>query len=176
MSKDNELDIIAELQQMLDEAGMTATLYGKPVHLVELRDDLGLRFQKAIAEVKEKQLKPHEVMLTPTVLENIDTQGEAVAYFPLQQAVDEHDGTFAGAVHPARESGWIAWWPGRDPLGELAEFTRKQYKHGFASPYQPGDVLCAESNPDIRVKVTQVTVDRRQVSGAWVWAVTCKPA
>ena len=175
MSKDNERDIIAELQQMLDEAGMTATLYGRPVHLVELRDDLGLRFQKAIAEVGRNQLETHNVKLTAAFLEAIAAQQEAVAYFPLQQAVDKHDGTFAGAVHPARESGWIAWWPGGDPLGELAEFTRKQYQHGFASPYQPGDVLCAESNPEIRVKVTQVIVDRPDSNGEWLWAVVCKP-
>lgn len=54
----------------------------------------------------------------------------------LQQAFDE-DKIPAGAVLPARESGWIAWWPSL-PSKELAEFTKKR----FQCPYgQPGDRL-----------------------------------
>jgi len=49
-------------------------------------------------------------------------------------------GEMAGSVHPARESGWIAWWPGNDP--GLAEFTKLAYKDGFQCPYgKPGDRL-----------------------------------
>lgn len=33
-------DHVAELQQMLDEAGMRATLYGHPVNLVDLRNSM----------------------------------------------------------------------------------------------------------------------------------------
>ena len=44
---------------------------------------------------------------------------------------------WAGDVHPAREIGWIAWWPKGD-----AEFTKKAYKDGFLCPYgQTGDRL-----------------------------------
>lgn len=45
--------------------------------------------------------------------------------------------TWAGDVYPARESGWIAWWPKGD-----AEFTKRAYLDGFLCPYgQPGDRL-----------------------------------
>lgn len=39
----------------------------------------------------------------------------------------------AGAVHPAKISGWVAWYPS-DAEG-LAEFTRQQYNYGFECPY-----------------------------------------
>ena len=46
----------------------------------------------------------------------------------------------ANAVYPARESGYIVWY-GKDAPG-LAEFTKQQYKDGFANPLGvPGDVL-----------------------------------
>ncbi len=49
-------------------------------------------------------------------------------------------GDWAGAVLPARESGWIAWWPGTEP--GLAKLTKQEYKHGFPRPYGvPGDLL-----------------------------------
>ncbi len=49
---------------------------------------------------------------------------------------------WAGAVLPARESGWIAWWPGDEPREKLAEFTKKAYKTGFLCPYGTiGDYL-----------------------------------
>jgi hypothetical protein len=52
-----------------------------------------------------------------------------------------HDGfSPAAAVYPARESGWIAWWP-RDWNG-LAAFTKEQYQNGFECPYgKVGDHL-----------------------------------
>ncbi|MCE1187463.1 MAG: hypothetical protein LWW92_17880, partial [Rhodocyclales bacterium] len=56
----------------------------------------------------------------------------------LQEAF--HHDCWAGAVHHARETGWIAWWPG-DHEG-LAEITREKYKDGFPCPYgRPGDHL-----------------------------------
>lgn len=46
----------------------------------------------------------------------------------------------AGAVYPARVSGWIAWWP--TDWDGLAKFTQEQYATGFKCPYgQPGDRL-----------------------------------
>jgi hypothetical protein len=49
-------------------------------------------------------------------------------------------GELAGSVHPAKESGWIAWWPGND-LG-LADFTKLAYQDGFQCPYgKPGERL-----------------------------------
>jgi len=55
---------------------------------------------------------------------------------PIKKAWD--GSSWAGNVHPAKESGWIAWWPGNvDP-----EFTKKVYDNGFPCPYgQPGDRL-----------------------------------
>ena len=47
-------------------------------------------------------------------------------------------GAAAGAVLPARESGWIAWWPGWG--GEkLAEFTKNEYRIGFPAPFTVGE-------------------------------------
>lgn len=40
---------------------------------------------------------------------------------------------WAGAVHPARESGWVSWYPGN--TNDLPEFTKKQYAKGFECPY-----------------------------------------
>lgn len=40
---------------------------------------------------------------------------------------------WAGAVHPARESGYVSWYPGN--TGGLAELTKKQYDKGFECPY-----------------------------------------
>jgi hypothetical protein len=49
-------------------------------------------------------------------------------------------GELAGSVHPAKESGWIAWWPGNDP--GLADFTKLAYQDGFQCPYgKPGERL-----------------------------------
>lgn len=57
----------------------------------------------------------------------------------LMKARDEA-GTWAGAVLPAAESGWIAWWPGTET--GLAEFTKRVYRTGFPCPYgAPGDRL-----------------------------------
>lgn len=54
-----------------------------------------------------------------------------------REAIDEF-GSIAGNVHPARESGWIAWWPGN--VSE--EKTKMLYKEGFDCLYgQPGDKL-----------------------------------
>ncbi len=43
----------------------------------------------------------------------------------------------AGAVHPAKESGYIAWWPGN----VSPEFTKKAYAHGFKPPYLLGETV-----------------------------------
>ena len=51
---------------------------------------------------------------------------------------------WAGAVHPARESGWVSRFPGGETLGgsPLDEFTRERYANGFECPYgKPGDRL-----------------------------------
>ena len=52
-----------------------------------------------------------------------------------------HNGfSLAGAVYPARERGWISWWPGNH--AGLAEFTKKQYREGWSCPYgSVGDTL-----------------------------------
>ena len=58
---------------------------------------------------------------------------------PILKTRDE-TGIWAGAVLPAAESGWIAWWPGTEP--GLAEFTKRAYRNGFPCPYgRPGDRL-----------------------------------
>jgi len=38
--------------------------------------------------------------------------------------------SWAGDVLPAKETGWIAWWPKGD-----AEFTKRAYNEGFPCPY-----------------------------------------
>lgn len=58
---------------------------------------------------------------------------------PVRRAVDRLSGEIAGAVHPARERGYVAWWPGNG-VG-LAEFTKKAYREGFMPPSEVGDVL-----------------------------------
>ncbi len=46
----------------------------------------------------------------------------------------------AGAVYPARDKGWISWWPATTP--GLAEFTKEQYREGWPCPYGGvGDLL-----------------------------------
>jgi hypothetical protein len=56
----------------------------------------------------------------------------------IKRAWDRLGKEWAGAVYPARESGFIAWWP--DSPG-LAEFTLRAYQHGFKLKYAVGDVL-----------------------------------
>ncbi len=41
---DDKRDIVEELQRMCDESGITPTLHGHPVNLVDLRDGLKERF------------------------------------------------------------------------------------------------------------------------------------
>ncbi|MCJ7828310.1 MAG: hypothetical protein MUP81_01030, partial [Dehalococcoidia bacterium] len=45
----------------------------------------------------------------------------------------------AGAVLPARDKGFVAWWPGNSK--GLAEFTKQQYQTGFLPRYQVGEVV-----------------------------------
>ena len=75
---------------------------------------------------------------------------------PIAKAWDGH--TWAGAIHPAKISGWIAWWPGNtDP-----EFTKKAYDHGFPCQYgQPGDVLWTREAYQIALR----NWDQEEVSG-----------
>lgn len=55
------------------------------------------------------------------------------AWSPIDQA-------WAGAVHPAKVSGWVAWFPGTQ--ADLAAFTQIAYDRGFPCPYgAPGDRL-----------------------------------
>lgn len=54
---ENGRDIVAELQQMLDDDGIQATFYGQPVNLVELRDDLIVRIAVAVTEVHSSEEK-----------------------------------------------------------------------------------------------------------------------
>lgn len=64
----------------------------------------------------------------PKVYRDRVVSADGVEYQPL----------WATAIHPARDSGWIAWYPG-DPG---ADFTEHQYGQGFLCPYgAPGDRL-----------------------------------
>ena len=54
----------------------------------------------------------------------------------IKRANPKH-GEPAGAIHPARESGWIAWWPGNG--AGLADFTKRTYEHGFPCPFRVGE-------------------------------------
>jgi predicted small secreted protein len=68
------------------------------------------------------------------IIEGRKTQTRRV----IKQAIHEFksiDGTYieiAGAVLPARDKGFVAWWPGNSK--GLAEFTKEQYDKGFL-PY-----------------------------------------
>jgi hypothetical protein len=56
----------------------------------------------------------------------------------VKQAVDH--GEIAGEIHPARLSGFVAWFPGKGSK-MLAEMS-KTYDHGFLCPHgEPGDLL-----------------------------------
>lgn len=54
---------------------------------------------------------------------------------PIKQAL--YGGGVAGAVHPAKIDGYIAWWPG----DISAEDTKKLYDHGFLPPFLPGETI-----------------------------------
>jgi hypothetical protein len=88
----------------------------------------------------------HTVFLSDA--ESQQLPGPLLIVRPFPQAIMHYpNGTYdiADAVYPARESGYIAWY-GNDAPG-LAEFTKQQYKDGFANPLGvPGDVLvCKEA-------------------------------
>ena len=52
------------------------------------------------------------------------------------------DGSWADAIYPAAESGWIAWQGAFQPGPHLAEFTIQQYRIGWPCPYGvPGNLL-----------------------------------
>ncbi len=98
-------------------------------------DAVEIAAKEGTVEAKERPILFSGPMVR-AILEGRKTQTRRV----VKHAHDP-DGP-AGAVHPARESGWIAWWPGDDPLGELPEFTKREYRIGFHCPYgQPGDRL-----------------------------------
>ena len=80
--------------------------------------------------------------MAKAILEGRKTQTRRV----IKKAIHEFKSSkglfreIAGAVLPAMESGWIAWYPGNSE--GLAEFTKQQYKKGFPCPYgQVGDRL-----------------------------------
>jgi hypothetical protein len=84
------------------------------------------------------------------VLEGRKTQTRRIAWefdihHKLRKSQKDIPVQWAGAVHPARESGWVSWFPG-DQKG-LAEFTKKQYAKGIECPYgRVGDRLwCRET-------------------------------
>jgi len=52
------------------------------------------------------------------------------------------DGSFADAIYPAADTGWISWQGAVKPGPHLAEFTKQQYRTGWPCPYGvPGDLL-----------------------------------
>lgn len=73
------------------------------------------------------------LFLNSTARASLLTTGKATVRTRIKQA---HEDGIAYAVHPARESGWIAWY-GRPSLG-TAEFTLKEYRHGFPCPTPEG--------------------------------------
>lgn len=79
------------------------------------------------------------------ILEGRKTQTRRVAWcFDIHQKMRKLEPDipiqWAAAVHPARESGWVSWFPANSK--GLAEFTKKQYRQGFQCPYgQIGDIL-----------------------------------
>ena len=81
----------------------------------------------------------HPSLMTTWSVQQIRANRKTMTRRVIKKARNEV-GEWAGAVLPAREDGWIAWWPGTGP--GLAEFTKKAYSHGFPCPYGvPGDVL-----------------------------------
>lgn len=78
-------------------------------------------------------LRPHEVrgLLDGTVTQLWRPAKEFVA----------HCDTWPDEIHPARESGWIAWW-GPHSGEPLAEVTKREYQHGISCPWgEPGQRL-----------------------------------
>jgi len=51
-------------------------------------------------------------------------------------------GSWADAIYPARESGWVAWKGAITPGKPMADEAKRRYAHGFPCPYgQAGDRL-----------------------------------
>ena len=71
-------------------------------------------------------LRPHEVrgLLDGTVTQLWRPAKEFVA----------HCDTWPDEAHPARESGWIAWW-GPQSGESLAESAKREYRHGILCPW-----------------------------------------
>lgn len=88
----------------------------------------------------ETEMKTRPILfsgpMVRAILEGRKTQTRRV----VKLAYEEFSKEWAAAVYPARDSGWIAWWPNDSPY--LAEFTKKAYTDGFQCPYgKPGDRL-----------------------------------
>ena len=102
---------------------------------------------------------------------------------------------WAGAVHPARESGWISWFPGGEKMGgiPLDEFTKQRYANGIRCPYgQVGDMLAVKEpirsegqvlyRDWLTLKIKAIRPERATEdgidiagqsyqAGAWLWVV-----
>ncbi len=80
-------------------------------------------------------MKERPILFSPQMVRALIEGGKTQTRRTIKNAFDGE--TWAGNVYPARESGWIAWWP-----GGTAEFTKQAYANGFECPYgQPGDKL-----------------------------------
>lgn len=108
---------------------------------------------------------------------------------PAYHSMDMLGGAWAGAVLPAREKGWVAWWPGTGDQQELADFTKREYKSGFPCPYgKVGDLLWVReklrrisfdfkgSPPGVLYDQDRVCAYREGKIGRWTWKRKILPA
>lgn len=91
------------------------------------------------------------------ILEGRKTQTRRVAkVFDIHRKMKGAPVQWAGAVHPARESGFVSWYPGNHQ--GLPEFTQKQYAKGFECPYgKPGDRLWVRETWQVRDETSYYT-------------------
>lgn len=120
-------------------------------------------------------MNAHCFKLTPQETAAVTAGLTITVYQPIAEAWDKC-GDIAGAIHPASLSGWIAWFPGNDPHGTLAEFTKQQYSEGFPSPYQVGDEIYTKVMPLLRHKIQVKSVDAIRAvlpegENPWMWAI-----
>ena len=124
------------------------------------------------------------VVLTEEQLATVMRERKLELRRPIRQAVDEV-GAPAGAVLPAAEAGWIAWWPGHRDLARLAAFTRAHYQRGFECELgRVGDRLLVAAKGqrpageprELEITNVQVAQDEAAPGRPWVWVVAAHVA
>jgi len=106
--------------------------------------------------MKNKTIASKSIKFIEELLPSIRDGSKTVTRRVIKEGAD------AGLILPARNSGWIAWWPGEEDPEKLTKFTLQQYEAGFLCPYgEPGDHLVVEGT-DIELEITGLSVSKVQ--------------